>query len=138
MAENEFMPVSSVLPVRWRLLLVVIVAAGADSAVAADVVKEGEQGTGLTTRNVVSKRPVPKRDPADQPFRRAPMGESPRSIAMPLSTNLHIAFDTELLRIHTAWVGPSLNLFGPPYHGGKEPFICTYDGTALWTMPQEY
>ncbi|MCI0541883.1 MAG: PQQ-dependent sugar dehydrogenase, partial [Verrucomicrobiales bacterium] len=53
-------------------------------------------------------------------------------------TNLHLAFDTELLRTHSAWAGPSLNLYGPPYHGGKDPFICTYDGATLWTMPQEY
>lgn len=77
----------------------------------------------------------PKRDPADQSFRLAPMVESSRTIAIPLATNLHLAFDTELLRTHTAWVGPSLALFGPPYNGVKTPFLATAEGTILWTMP---
>lgn len=82
------------------------------------------------------KLAVPKHDPTDQLFRLAPMAEASRTIAISLATNLHIAFDSQLLRTHSAWIGPSLNLFGPPYHGGKSPFLCTIDGTAIWTMPQ--
>ena len=43
------------------------------------------------------------RDPADQPFRRAPMSVAARSVVIPLATNIHLAFDTETLRTHTAW-----------------------------------
>src|SRR5881394_3607308 len=56
-----------------------------------------------------------RRDPPDQPFRRAPMSESSRSIVIPLATNVHWAFDAQLLRTHTVWAGPGLNLRGPPY-----------------------
>src|SRR5436190_22858175 len=42
-----------------------------------------------------------RRDPPDQLFRRAPMSESARSIVIPLGTNLHWAFDAQLLRTHT-------------------------------------
>ena len=38
---------------------------------------------------------TPFRDP-DQPFRLAPMSEAGRSIAIPLATNLHLAFDSQL------------------------------------------
>ncbi|MEO8428606.1 MAG: hypothetical protein ABI651_16010, partial [Verrucomicrobiota bacterium] len=78
---------------------------------------------------------APRRDPPDQPFRRAPMSASSRSIAISLTTNLHVAFDVKLLRTHTAWAGPGLNLFGPPFTGTKTPFICGYEGTPLWTSP---
>lgn len=74
-------------------------------------------------------------DPAGLPFRRAPMAESSRSIAIPLASDLHLAFDVHLLRTHTVWEGQSLNLFGPPFTETKSPFICTYDGDLLWTMP---
>ena len=60
-----------------------------------------------------------QRDAMDQPFRRAPMAESPRSIVIPLATNLHLAFDARLLRTHTLWSGPGLNLRGPPYAGAE-------------------
>jgi hypothetical protein len=63
------------------------------------------------------------------------MSAASRSIAISLTTNLHVAFDVKLLRTHTAWMGPGLNLFGPPYTGTKTPFICNYDGTPLWTSP---
>ncbi len=76
-----------------------------------------------------------KRDPAGQLFRRAPMASASRSIVIPLTTNLHVAFDAELLRTHTVWNGPGLNLLGPPYAGKKTPFICTFEGKTLWTTP---
>ena len=63
------------------------------------------------------------------------MAEASRSIAIALTTNLHVGFDAQLLRTHTASAGPSLNLFGPPYHAAKSPFLCTFDGPVLWTMP---
>src|SRR4051794_14360760 len=66
------------------------------------------------------------------------MASASRSIIIPLSTNLHLAFDAQLLRTHTAWTGSSLNLLGPPYSGKKTPFICTFDGDILWTMPPFY
>ncbi|MBI4659504.1 MAG: hypothetical protein HY735_11745, partial [Verrucomicrobia bacterium] len=83
----------------------------------------------------LKKVPVPKRDPADQPFRLAAMAESTRSIAIPLATNLHLAFDTQLLRTHTVWAGPSLSLFGTPFLGSKTPFLSTHDGPTLWSTP---
>jgi glucose/arabinose dehydrogenase len=75
------------------------------------------------------------RDAEDQPFRAAPMAESARSIVVAVRTNLHVAFDAELLRYHTAWTGPGLNLYGPPYSGDKTPYLCTVPGEVLWTMP---
>ncbi len=92
------------------------------------------KSTPPTTGRTAQPR-IPKRDPADQPFRRGPMAQSSRSIAIPLAPDLHIAFDARLLRTHTAWKGPSLNLLGTPYHGAKSPFLCTFDGETLWTMP---
>jgi hypothetical protein len=80
----------------------------------------------------------PKRDSIDVLFRRAPMASSSRSIAIPLATNLNLAFDAQLLRVHTAWNGPSLDLLGPPYSGKKLPFICTIEGKTLWTTPPFY
>ncbi|MBI3875408.1 MAG: hypothetical protein HY300_05520 [Verrucomicrobia bacterium] len=77
----------------------------------------------------------PKHDPPDQPFRRAPMGLAGRSVHIPLATNFHVAFDTELLRVHTAWEGETLNLFGPPHHGSAERWLCTVTGTTLWGNP---
>mgnify|MGYP003344164816 FL=1 len=78
---------------------------------------------------------VPHYDPPDQPFRMAPMPQSTRSIVVPLATNLHLAFDTALLRTHTVWSGKGLALLGPQYGLPKSPFISTNDGTVLWTMP---
>ncbi|MCI0538212.1 MAG: hypothetical protein L0Z50_23645, partial [Verrucomicrobiales bacterium] len=118
-AKNGFMLLNSVIPGRgplWLLFAAVFVTCDLPRAV--ELPKEGAKPARLTATNVASTRPIPKRDPADQPFRRAPMRQSARSIAIPLGTNLHLAFDTELLRTHSAWAGPSLNLYGPPYHGG--------------------
>jgi hypothetical protein len=81
-------------------------------------------------------KPVPRHDPANQPFRRAPMAESARSIIINLDTNLHAAFDTELARIHTIWRGGPLNLFGPPYSHTKSPFICNFEGDTLFAFPK--
>lgn len=78
---------------------------------------------------------TPRYDAPDQPFRMAPMPQSTRSIVVPLATNLHLAFDTELLRTHTVWSGKGLALLGPQYGLPKSPFISTNDGTVLWTMP---
>lgn len=77
----------------------------------------------------------PVRDPAGQPFRLAPMSVAPRTVAIPLAEDHHLAFDTELLRTHAVWNGPSLNLYGSPYRAAKVPFYCNYDGTTLWTNP---
>lgn len=77
----------------------------------------------------------PGYDPPDQPFRRAPMPESSRSIAIRLSPDMHLAFDSALLRTHTVWAGKGLSLFGPPYSGSKSPFICRIDGEVLWRNP---
>src|SRR5207237_1177329 len=78
---------------------------------------------------------TPRRDPPDQPFRRAPMAESSRSIVIPLATNLHLAFDAQLLRTHAVWAGAGLNLRGPPYTGEKSPFLCDFSGGVLWNNP---
>jgi glucose/arabinose dehydrogenase len=79
---------------------------------------------------------LPTFDPPDQLFRMAPMPQSSRSIVVPLSNTIHLAFDTELCRIHTVWKGGPLKLFGPCYHGGKRPFICLPNGNMLWgNMP---
>ncbi len=84
----------------------------------------------------VKPAPVPPlRDPAGQPFRLAPMSVAPRTVAIPLASDRHIAFDTELLRTHLAWNGPGLNLYGSPYRAEKVPFYCTFDGAELWTNP---
>ena len=75
------------------------------------------------------------RDPADQPFRRAPMSVAARSVVIPLATNVHLAFDTETLRTHTAWRGPSLNLHGAPYDGVAGRFLADFTGDFLFTNP---
>ena len=74
-------------------------------------------------------------DPPDQPFRMAPMPLSSRSVAVPLAKDLHLAFDTEKLRVHTVWSGGSLKLVGPGYNGPKRPFICQTNGKRLWGNP---
>jgi hypothetical protein len=79
---------------------------------------------------------VPRHDPADQLFRRAPMAESARSIVVNLGTNLHAAFDPELGRVHTIWKGGPLNLWGPPYSNAKSPFICDFDGERVFRFPK--
>ena len=77
----------------------------------------------------------PAQDPADQLFRMAPMTKSSRSIVVNLSNNLHLAYDTQNMRVHTAWRGKGLDLYGPCYHGGKRPFICHPNGKVLWGNP---
>ena len=74
-------------------------------------------------------------DPPDQPFRRAPMVRSSRSIAIPLGSDVHIAFDSKRMRTHTAWKGKGLALYGPTYSNTKEPHICQVDGEVLWHNP---
>jgi len=81
------------------------------------------------------KGPPPLMDPPDQLFRMAPMPLSSRNVAVPLAKNLHVAFDTERLRIHTVWQGNSLQLVGPGYNGPKRPFICQRGGERLWGNP---
>lgn len=78
---------------------------------------------------------VPMFDPPGQPFRRAPMARSSRSIAIPLGSDVHIAFDSKLMRTHTAWKGKGLALYGPPYSDTKEPHISQVDGEVLWHNP---
>jgi len=67
--------------------------------------------------------------------RYAPMEEAPRSLHLTLGTRLHVAFDTELLRVHTAWLGPGLNVQGTPHTGSKMPFISEPRGTIFHTTP---
>ncbi|MBI3880265.1 MAG: PQQ-dependent sugar dehydrogenase [Verrucomicrobia bacterium] len=76
-----------------------------------------------------------RHDEADIPFRCAPMSNAVRSIHIPLATNLHVAFDAEMLRTHVAWEGGMMNLWGAPYHEGKDRFYCEPNGKVLWTMP---
>jgi hypothetical protein len=75
---------------------------------------------------------TPAHDPADIPFRRAPMGPSSRSIVVSPATNLHLAFDARLLRTHTVWEGAPLNLYGPPFNNTATRFICEFSGAPLW------
>jgi len=75
------------------------------------------------------------RDPVNQPFRRAPMSAAARSVVIPLATNVHLAFDTETLRTHTVWRGPSLNLHGAPYDGAAGRFLADFTGDFLFTTP---
>ncbi len=60
------------------------------------------------------------------------MAQSGRSIVVPLGTNLHLAFDAQLLRTHAVWQGDSLNLYGPPYNGTSTRFVCDFTGARLW------
>ena len=78
---------------------------------------------------------TPRHDPPDMPFRAAPTPAATRSVAIAVSTNLHVGFDTDRCRVHTVWRGRGLNLFGPQYSLAKSPFISTFDGEVLWTMP---
>jgi hypothetical protein len=77
----------------------------------------------------------PRHDPPDMPFRCAPMSAAVRSIHIPVGDNLHVAFDSELLRTHVAWRGKTLNLWGTPYHERKDRFYCDFEGETLCTMP---
>ena len=88
--------------------------------------------TFLPLLSLAQSPPPAAHDPFDLPFRRAPMAQSSRSIVVPLATNLHLAFDVQLLRTHTVWQGASLNLYGPPYNGTATRFVCDFTGTRLW------
>jgi len=87
--------------------------------------------------NAAKKKPSlpPVQDPTDQLFRMAPMTKSSRSLVVNLSSNLHLAYDTQNMRTHSVWRGKGLDLYGPCYHGGKRPFICHPNGDLLWTNP---
>lgn len=78
----------------------------------------------------------PRHDPPGQLFRWAPMAQASRSIVVNLATNLHLAFDADLCRIHTIWRGGPLNLWGPPYSHSKSPFICDFEGQTVCSFPQ--
>lgn len=92
---------------------------------------------GSVTHAAAKKKPVvkPRFDTPDIPFRMAPMPQASRSITVSLSSDLHLAFDTENCRTHTVWSGKGLHLLGPQYSMSKRPFISTNDSTVLWTMP---
>jgi len=77
----------------------------------------------------------PRHDPPDMPFRCAPMGAAVRSLHIPVSETLHVAFDSELLRTHVVWHGKTLNLWGTAYHERKDRFYCDFEGETLFTMP---
>ena len=114
--------------VKLSLFLSLLIASG--TALAAD------EASPKKTKNAPAQKPVPKHDAPDQPFRYAPLAVATRSVVVPLSANVHLAFDGERLRTHTVWTGSSLNLFGPPYHGSSDRFTCDFDGTTLWKTPQ--
>ena len=78
---------------------------------------------------------APRLDPPGQLFRRAPMAQSARSIVVHPAKDLHFAFDAEKCRVHTVWEGAGLELWGPPYHGAKTPFLATIGGSNLWGFP---
>jgi glucose/arabinose dehydrogenase len=65
--------------------------------------------------------------------RYTPMEGAPRSLHLALGSRLHAAFDTELLRVHTAWLGPGLNVQGTPHTGNKTPFFSEPRGTIFHT-----
>ena len=74
------------------------------------------------------------RDQFPWSFTRAAMAGAPRSIVVPLATNLHVAFDVKTLRWHTAWSGSKLALTGYQFGLGANPF-AGINGVILWTMP---
>ncbi|HMJ88835.1 MAG TPA: hypothetical protein VK530_03415 [Candidatus Acidoferrum sp.] len=76
------------------------------------------------------------RDQFAAPFVRTVMPDAPRSIAIPLSSNLHVAFDAEKLRLHTAWSGERVGLSGYVTHAQQNP-ISQVRGTILWSAPAE-
>ena len=57
--------------------------------------------------------------------------EAPRSIYVPVTTNLHLNFDTERLRTHLIWSGAGLQLNGTPHTGSKTPFLSRPLGQVL-------
>jgi len=108
----------------WRLFFLVAVMAGSVVGLQAADAKP-------KAKNMYA----PRHDPADIPFRNAPMSTAVRSVVVPLSTNIFMAFDTEFLRTHVAWEGKTLNLWGAVYHGAKDKFYCDYEGATLWQNP---
>jgi len=66
-------------------------------------------------------------------FSRAPMALAARSVQVPLDPDFHLAFDTELLRVHTAWQGAAASL--PAQRRGLERWLATTTGTTLWGNP---
>jgi glucose/arabinose dehydrogenase len=77
---------------------------------------------------------VPVRQQFGWVFARTPMVGAPRSIAIPLATNLHVAFDAKTLRLHTAWTGGKLRLAGYPFGEIARPF-SSFTGSVLWSTP---
>ena len=74
------------------------------------------------------------RDQFPWSFARVTMAGTPRSIAIPLATNLHVAFDVKMLRVHTAWAGSKVALAGYQFGQGATS-LASFNGTVLWTMP---
>ncbi|MEW6160388.1 MAG: hypothetical protein AB1813_23380, partial [Verrucomicrobiota bacterium] len=102
------------------------------------ILHAADQSVAESSGTPTKPKPRAYRDPADQPFRFAPMASAVRSLVMPLATNVHAAFDCDLLRFHTVWKGEPLNLYGPPYHVSKSPFICDFEGELLWSFPPTF
>jgi len=73
------------------------------------------------------------RDQFPAPFVRNVMPGAPRSIAIPLGSNVNVAFDAQLLRVHTAWIGAPARLSGYPT-GGTDP-VTHVSGSILWSAP---
>lgn len=92
-------------------------------------------GCALALRAADSPPLRPRHDPPEQPFRRAPMAESARSIVVNPAPDLHYAFDPDLNRVHTVWQGGPINLWGPPYSYSKDRFICDFEGAVLFSFP---
>jgi glucose/arabinose dehydrogenase len=115
---------------RLGVLLAFSLMAGAVTVGAAEKEKE-KSDPKAKAKNIYA----PRHDPAGMPFRNAPMNTAVRSVVVPLATNMHVAFDTELLRTHVAWEGKTLNLWGAVYHGAKDRFYCDYEGNTLWQNP---
>ncbi len=107
-------------------------------ALAAGLVMAGSSPTMAAEKAVAKTKDIyaPRHDPADMPFRLLPMSEATRAVAVPLATNLHLAFDTELMRTITVWDGATINLWGTVYHGAKDRFYCDFNGKELWHFPQ--
>ena len=90
---------------------------------------------GLATADTSVTPGVLVRDQFPWGFTRAAMRGAPRSVVVPLATNLHVAFDVKTLRLHTAWSGSKLALTGYQFGLGANPF-AGINGTILWTMPE--
>lgn len=79
---------------------------------------------------------VPIRDQYPGLFTRTAMPGVPRSIGIPLTSNVHVAFDARLLRIHTAWMGKPVKLAGY-VTGGNSDALSKINGDILWQTPAE-